>query len=359
MLGAFAYIIAAAMALAAGNGHAEIVFAGDAMQHQRQLDAARAGNNTYDYSQCFADIAPWVKSADYAVVNLETTLADKGFTGYPCFCSPYSFAYALKEAGFDLLLNGNNHTLDRRDAGLVRTIDYLDSINVDHTGTYRNSTERAARVPLIRDIRGIKVAFLNYTFCTNGLKVQGAPVVDYTDRDLIRRDVDAARKAGAEIVTVIPHWGTEYRLLPDAWQKSMADFLLCLDVDMIIGGHPHVIQPMTFRTDANGRRRLLVYSLGNFISGMRTTDTRGAAMLRTYLSRDKQGKARVDSAEYRLIYTVPGTSPQNNYRLVFIDENTDIAAATGARAASCRAFVTNATRIFNTHNIEVPRHTTD
>lgn len=357
MVGSFVHIIIAALTtIAAANNDVTILFAGDAMQHQRQLDAARVTTGVYDYSTSFSNVAPWIQQADYAVVNLETTLATKGFTGYPCFCTPYSFADALKDAGFDLFLNANNHILDRRDAGVIRTLDYLDSIGVDHTGAYRNKAERTNTAPLIRDIKGIKTAFLNYTYCTNGLTANKV-AIDLTDRTLIRNDVKAARAAGAEIVIVIPHWGAEYRLLPDSWQKSLANYLMTLDIDMVIGGHPHVIQPMEFRTDANGRRRLLVYSLGNFISGMRTTDTRGGVVLMTHLSRDEHGKAKVDSAEYRPVYTIPGSKPTDNYRLVYIDPNTDIAGAVGSMAGQCRAFMTNATRTFDAHNVDVPRYT--
>ena len=336
---------------------ATIVFAGDAMQHQRQLDAARTPAGEYDYSQCFAGIAPWIQEADYAVVNLETTLNGRNYTGYPCFCTPDSYAEALRDAGFDMFLTANNHTLDRRDAGLNRTVAMLDSLGVDHIGTYRNRSERDAAIPCIREIGGIKVGFLNYTFSTNGIKVQREAVVDYIDKEVIRADVEATRRAGAELVIVIPHWGTEYRLLPDAWQKSMADYIMSLDVDIVMGGHPHVVQPMEVRVDEEtGRRRLLVYSLGNFLSGMRTTDTRGGAVVKVTLSRDDNGAAQFEAAEYRLVYTVPGTSSSNNYRIIYVDDESDIAPLPSSVRSQCSAFVANATRIFDKHNREVPRH---
>ena len=335
---------------------ATIVFAGDAMQHQRQLDAAREADNTYDYSQCFSAVAPWIADADYAVVNLETVLGGKGYSGYPCFCTPDSYAQALRDAGFDMLLTGNNHTLDRRDGGLKRTVQVLDSLGVDHIGTYSDAASRKRAIPQIKNIKGFKVGFLNYTFCTNGLSVSGDVVVDYTDREKMRRDIESTRAAGAELVVVIPHWGTEYRLLPDSWQKSMAKYLLDLDADMIIGGHPHVIQPMEVHENPHtGRRQLLVYSLGNFISGMRTTDTRGGAMVRTIIKRDDKGNAYFDKAEYRLVFVVTGTCPQDNYRLIFVDDDGG-SALTGLKRSQCKAFTTNAIRIFNGHNKDVPRH---
>lgn len=251
---------------------ATIVFAGDAMQHKSQLDNASRGGGVYDYSETFAEIAPWVQSADYAVVNLETTLGDHNFSGFPMFCSPDAYAVALKDAGFDLFLNANNHTLDRRDAGLRRTVHVLDSLGVAHTGTYTGASARNASVPLVRNINGFKVAFLNYTYGTNGIDIQGNVVVDYIDRKVMADDIKGARDAGAELVMVMPHWGIEYELTERAPQRELAKFLLDNGADAVIGGHPHVIQPMHHTGG-----RAVVYSMGNFVSGMRTT-TRAAAL---------------------------------------------------------------------------------
>lgn len=335
---------------------ATLVFAGDAMQHKSQLDNARRAGGGWDYSECFAEVSPWIKAADYAIVNLETTLGEKGFTGYPCFCSPDAFAEALKEAGFDLFLNANNHTLDRRDRGLKRTLTVLDSIGADHIGTYRNRDERKQRMPFVKEVNGFRIAFLNYTYGTNGLKVSGDAVVDYIDREVIASDIKNARQAGAEIIVVIPHWGTEYRLLPDSYQKYYANFLSDAGADIVMGGHPHVIEPMEMRTDANGRKQLLVYSLGNFISGMRTTDTRGGALAKVVLSRDKDGKAIIESAGWRLVYVVKGTPGKKADRLVFIDNDEDITDSIPASSQyNARAFTRNAVGTFTRHNKGVER----
>lgn len=329
---------------------ATIVFAGDAMQHKSQLDNAGRGRGVYDYSECFAEVAPWITEADYAVVNLETTLGDHNFTGYPMFCSPDSYAVALKDAGFDLFLTANNHTLDRRDVGLKRTVRVLDSLQVDHIGTYTGRDARAAALPLVKDINGFRVGFLNYTYGTNGIEIKGNVVVDYIDKAKIKNDIAAARAAGAELVIVMPHWGIEYELTERGPQRDLARYILDAGADAVIGGHPHVIQPMKHTEDG-----VVVYSMGNFISGMRTTDTRGGAVVRLHLSRDERGEARIDDAQYRLVFTLPGQPGKRADRLIFVDENTDISAAAGERAAQCRAFVTNAVRAFDKHNRDVPR----
>lgn len=330
---------------------ATIVFAGDAMQHKSQLENASRGGGVYDYSETFAEIAPWVQSADYAVVNLETTLGDHNFSGFPMFCTPDSYASALKDAGFDLFLNANNHTLDRRDNGLRRTVRVLDSLGVAHTGTYTDAAARNAAVPLVRDINGFKVAFINYTYGTNGIDIQGNVVVDYIDRKKMSADIKSARSAGAELVVVLPHWGIEYELTERAPQRELAKFLLDNGADAVIGGHPHVIQPMHRTGDG-----AVVYSMGNLVSGMRTTDTRGGAMVSMHIKRDKAGKAVIDDMKYRLVFTIPGQPGRRSDRLIFVDPDTDIAASAGGMSGQCRAFVANATRTLDRHNTNVSRH---
>ena len=336
---------------------ATLVFAGDAMQHKKQIEVARGTDGTYSFDNCFDEIAPWVSEADYAVVNLETPLGDGNFTGYPCFNAPTSYAEALRKAGFDLMLTANNHTLDRRDAGLRRTIQILDSLKVDHIGTYISAEKRADAIPFIRDIKGYKVGFLNYTYGTNGIPVQGNVVVDLIDRDRMARDVKATREAGAEIVVLTVHWGIEYVLLPPAQVKALADYLTGLDVDMVIGGHPHVVQPMEIRENpATGKPVLLVYSMGNLISNMATRDTRGGAMVRATIERDKTGKARLKGAEYMPHFTVPGTSRKNNFRVVPLPEGTAVdSVIPSAYAPRAKAWLNAAQSVFDKHNRSVPR----
>lgn len=305
-----------------GPASATILFAGDAMTHQAQIDRARelGGGSAYDFSDCFTLITPYVKSADYAVVNLETPLGGGrgGYTGFPCFSAPDSYAVALKNAGFDLFLTANNHTLDRSDAGLRRTIHTLDSLGIPHTGTFTDAAERSRLVPFIADVNGIKIAFLNYTYGTNGITAKDGAEVSLIDREAMKREIEAARKAGAELVCVCVHWGVEYQLHEHSVQRSLADFLLGQEVDIIIGSHPHVVQPMVMMTTPGGKRVPVVYSLGNFISNMKTDDTRGGALAMAYVSRDASGKVTLDSVAYDTFYAAkpdpaarPGSALRN------------------------------------------------
>lgn len=335
---------------------ATLYFVGDAMQHQAQLDRARelAGGSGYDYSECFTLIAPEVKAADYAVVNLETPLGGGrgGYTGFPCFSSPDSFAVALKDAGFDLFLTANNHTLDRRDAGLRRTIHVLDSLGVDHIGTYIDKSARDVQVPFIKSINGIKVAFLNYTYGTNGILATDGAEVSLIDRNAIDREITAAREKGAELIVVCPHWGVEYQLHEHASQRELADFLVDRGVDMVIGSHPHVIQPMKVVTNSKtGKRTLVVYSLGNFISNMKTGDTRGGASVTCYIERDAEGKARFVSAAYDTFYAAKPSGGSSNFRVIPSAKAAEIPAA---QLGWWNTFNNAAERIFSTCNVDVP-----
>lgn len=335
---------------------ATLVFAGDAMQHAKQNEVARMADGKYSFTECFSEIAPWVSEADYAVVNLETPLGDSNFSGYPCFNSPYAYAEALKQAGFDMFLTANNHTLDRRDKGLRRTIEMLDSLEVDHIGTYVSENARSQNIPFIKDIKGFKIGFLNYTYGTNGIPVQGNVVVDLIDKDKIVKDIKATREAGAELVVLAIHWGIEYVLLPPAQVKALADFLCRQDLDMVIGGHPHVIQPMEIKkNETTGRPLLLVYSMGNLISNMTTRDTRGGAMVKAVVERDSTGTARLGSAEYMPHFTVPGTKGVSNFRVVPVKNTAQIDSLVPAAYKNhAKLWLNSAKSIFDRHNRDVP-----
>ncbi len=339
----------ASIILSHASPEINIVFAGDAMQHIAQIEHASQGDGTHDYSGYFDNVADYVSAADYAVVNLETPLGGKPYSGYPCFCAPDSYAAELKKAGFDMCLTANNHTLDRRHKGLVRTLDMLDSMKIDHIGTYRNKAERDSLITTIKNIKGFLIGFLNYTYGTNGIPVTGDVHVNFIDKEIIKHDVETLREAGAELIAVAMHWVVEYVLLPNSEQKKLADYLSGLGVDMIIGGHPHVIQPMEMRRHSDtGKNQFLVYSLGNFISNMKKTDTRGGAMAKVTITRDSTGTAFVKKATYSLVFTEPPHG-KSNFRLV-TPESYD-----GQWKSHCNAFEKNAMAIFNKHNINVDR----
>lgn len=335
---------------------AELIFVGDAMQHQAQLDQAKSEGefNYYDYSGCFNLIAPTITAADYAVCNLEVPLGGgPDYSGYPCFSAPDSFAKALYDAGFDLMLTANNHCLDRRDKGARNTLKALDRMGIDHIGTYDTALQRDSLVPFITDIKGIKFAFLNYTYGTNGIEPREGIEVATIDRKKISEEIDRARAAGAEMVVVTMHWGVEYVLLENEQQRSLADFLVEKDVDLVIGAHPHVIQPMKIvRNPKTGKEILVVYSLGNFISNMKTADTRGGALVKVMIERDAEGKPRIKNAVYDTLFAAKPYGKGTNFQVIpsWMPEKIP-----SAQKAHWELFERGAKKIFDTHNIGVEK----
>ncbi|MDD7604882.1 MAG: CapA family protein [Candidatus Limisoma sp.] len=325
-----------------------LVFAGDAMQHDRQIAAAQKGN-TYDYSDCFKYVSDYISAADYAVVNFECTLGGRPYKGYPCFSAPDEYATALKDAGFDLFLHANNHCLDRRDAGLGRTLDMLDSYGIPHIGTYRNTAERERCNSFITNVKGLRIGILNYTYGTNGIEIQRDVRVNYIDKKQIADDVAQLRKKSPDLISVCIHWGNEYQLVENAIQRDLANYLEDLGVDLIIGGHPHVIQPMEIRHSKKWDKDILVvYSLGNFISAMRTGDTRGGALVKVVVERTKS-KPQIKSASYKLVY-VQTPVDGHNYQLIPTDR-TDLLR--GENKTHFHTFVNSARKIFNKYNKSV------
>lgn len=298
---------------------AELLFVGDAMAHSPQLRAALQADGTYDFNPCFEMLKPQIQAADYAVVNLETPVSGGSYSGYPQFNAPDSYVDALRDAGFDLFLTANNHTLDRGPRGLRKTIALLDSLGLDHLGTYTDSIQRRQRLPMIKNIKGYRVGLLNYTYGTNGIPVRDGVVVDYISRDRIASDVASLRHAGAEVIIAMMHWGEEYSLQPVASEKSMADYLVQLGVDAIVGSHPHVVQPVeTRRNPVTGKDTQIVYSLGNFISNQHDRDSQGGLMVKLRLSR-KNGQVHVSAPECHLLYCVHPYAGHRNYAIVPID----------------------------------------
>lgn len=347
-------------AIEARNDTIDMIFFGDAMQHGPQLQAAlrEGGGKSYDYSKCFSLIAPDIKQADYAVANLEVPLGGgPKYRGYPNFSSPDSYAQALKDAGFDMLLTANNHCLDSGDKAARRTLQALDSMKIDHIGTYHDAAQRAKLVPFIKEIKGTKIGFLNYTYGTNGIKPTAGMEVALIDREKIAQEMKATKQAGAEVLIVTVHWGVEYNQIENENQRQLADFMLANGADMIIGSHPHVVQPMKVVTDsAAGKKALVVYSLGNFISNQNDTDSRGGALVRTRLVRDADGKMKFHSADYDIFFTAKPEGANTNYRVVPSWQSSQIPAG---QKKTFELFRRGALKIFDTYNIGVPRRHND
>ena len=335
----------------------DLLFVGDAMQHQAQLDQALSeGNGSfYDYSDCFSLIAPDIIQADYAVCNLEVPLGGgPTYSGYPCFSAPDAYAEALRDAGFDLFLTANNHCLDSGMKAARRTLSALDALGVDHIGTYNDKADRDSLVPFIKDLKGIRFGFLNYTYGTNGIPARDGMEVALIDKEHLAREIKKTRDEGAEILCVTLHWGIEYVLNENSSQRELADFLIDQGVDLIIGGHPHVVQPMKIiHNDKENKDVLIVYSLGNFISNMKTTDTRGGALVNVRIERDDAGRAILRDASYDLLYSAKPTGSGSNFQVIPSALAPEKIPA--AERQKWLMFERSAIRLFDAENIGVNR----
>lgn len=257
-----------------------IVLGGDVMQHLPQIQAARR-DSTYDYSGTFAHLRPFLDTADIVVVNLETTLSTGGYSGYPLFAAPVQLAFALRDCGVDAVTLANNHMLDKGRAGVISTIRALDSAGVRHTGVFADSAGYRAANPLVFDVRGIRVALLNYAYGTNGMPATGGTIVNRIDTVRIAADLLAAAGHSPDVTVVYFHWGYEYHRTPNAAQRQIAEWCRARGVDCVAGSHPHVLQPVEYYRDSTGVvRGLTAYSLGNLVSNQRRRYRDGGILLR-------------------------------------------------------------------------------
>ncbi|MEV4511699.1 CapA family protein [Dactylosporangium sp. NPDC049525] len=245
-----------------------VVAAGDlfvqpALTAQAAADARTAGKPGHDFTQILAPLTPIVREADLAVCHIEQPLAkpEGPFTGWPIFSAPPQLADAAADSGFDTCSTASNHTLDYGEEGVHRTLDNLDRVALRHSGSARTAEEAAT--PNVFDVRGVKIAQLAYTFSFNGIqRPAGKPwIANLIDVQKIRAEAHAARQAGAEIVILSMHWGTEYQNQPDQGQTGLAAQLLAdPDIDLIIGMHVHVVQPFEKIGD-----KWVAYGLGNLL----------------------------------------------------------------------------------------------
>lgn len=352
-----------------------LLFVGDLMQHRAQIDAARTPDGKYDYSPCFSLVKDQISHADIAVGNLEVTFGGKPYSGYPAFSAPDEYLQAIKDAGFDVLLTANNHCLDRGKKGLERTITLIDSLFMPYAGTYRNKKERKQRYPLFIREKGFCIAFLNYTYGTNGIKAASPNIVNYIDKETILEDIRSAQAACPDAIIACMHWGEEYQSLPNREQRELTDWLLEQGVTHIIGSHPHVIQPMELRKDGN-QQHAIVYSLGNFISNMSAPNTDGGLIftlqfeksplpkpihpLRNDLSYSPALKPftysfpfpRIVRCDYTLVWTArPALTGEKNYVLSPSYSSAD--NLTQAARNRLNIFMKNSRNLLQQHNIGI------
>lgn len=325
-----------------------LIFAGDAMQHLPQVNAARTADGGFDYDSCFYLIRDKISAADIAGVNFETTLAGRPYTGYPMFSSPDEYAAGLKNTGFNLFLQANNHAADRGKKGMERTINVLDSIHVKHTGVFKSVGKRRLHYPLMMIKNGIRIAFLNYSYDTNGLPVPPPYIVNPIDTTLIKYDLRMTRRYKPDIIIAHIHWGEEYHTRPSKAQRELAALLVRNGVRIIIGHHPHVIQPIDIRRENGNIQHVVYYSLGNFISNQQKENTDGGMLAEIVISKENGKDVAIESCEYSLVWVRKfQAGAKDNYVLIpsWQPENHKIPAMSEQETQKMNTFMRNAERM--------------
>ncbi|HOW31642.1 MAG TPA: CapA family protein [Bacteroidales bacterium] len=345
-----------AKAVSEASQEITLLFMGDIMQHMPQVDAAwNNEKQQYDYDSCFSFVCSIISDADIAVANLETTLAGKPYSGYPAFSSPDELVTGLIHAGVDIAGTANNHCCDRGKTGIERTVFILDSLGLRHMGTYTNENEYSNNNPLIINKKGFRLAFLNYTYGTNGIPVPKGNVVSLIENDRMLHDLQAARDSQPDKIVVFIHWGEEYQRVPNAFQQETAKFLFDNGADYIIGSHPHVIQPMEWhKADSLQKERIVVWSLGNYISNQRNRYTDGGAMFSLTL-RKAFGKTSVAGASYHLtwVYNPVSEGRRQYYILPAAKFENDTLFPDGNAAAAMMNFLDDSRKLLGERNIGI------
>lgn len=301
----------------------KITAVGDIMCHNTQFkDAYNSSTKSYDFSYVFEEIKEYFKDADLVIGNLETTFAGQnanGYSGYPNFNTPEAMATDLKELGFDILTTSNNHSLDKGYNGLVSTLDELDKVGISHTGTARSSKEQTS--VLVKEVNGIKIGFLSYTYGTNGIPIPKGKeyCVNLIDKEAILEEIARIKLMDVDVICASMHWGVEYRLTQNSEQEELANFLFDNGVDIILGSHPHVLEPMEKKQhtmpDGSIKDVFVIYSFGNFISGQTAANTDTSIILNIQISKEN-GKTSIDSVDYIPICMINKYSSTKKYKIL-------------------------------------------
>ena len=281
-----------------------ILFIGDFMGHMDQINAAYNKElDNYDYNKTFEKIKPILSDADISIGNLEVTLGVVPYSGYPRFSSPAEYASAIKTSGVDVLVTANNHSCDKRKLGLEKTISILDSLNIGHTGTFISSESKEKNPCYVINKNNIKIAVVNYTYGTNGIPPSPPNIVNYLDKSVVADDINYIKdKIKPDQIIAFLHWGSQYKDLPNKEQKNWFNYFNSLGVNIVIGAHPHVLQPMQwFNKTSSENEKLVVYSLGNFVSHQRTFPRDGGAVIKLNLKKDENG-VNIKSVKYHLTW---------------------------------------------------------
>ena len=294
---------------------------GDILIHDRVYNEAKVDDG-FDFKPMLAEVKEALEKPDILLANQETIVAGEkiGLSSYPSFNSPHEVADALVDAGVDIVTTANNHSLDRGVSAQKQSLEYLNKINLPYVGTFA-SEEDQQKLRVLKS-NGIKIAYLSYTYGLNGISVpkNEAYIVNLIDKEKMKKEIAKAKKQADFIVMGI-HWGIEYERNPNQEQKNLAQFLVDEGVDIIFGGHPHVLQPMEWLYDKNGKKSLVVYSLGNFLSGQADDYCDIGGMVTVKVSKTELGGKTTKKMEVPSFYpTYVYSKNDKGYKMVPLED---------------------------------------
>lgn len=295
---------------------------GDILMHNTVIDSGRLSTG-YQYDHLFLPIRHFLKDADYASVCLEAALAgpESGYTGYPAFNAPDEIATALKHSGFGLIATASNHSLDRGYKGALRTIKVLNEAGLDTVGTYTGWPQQKSGV-LIKDIDGVKIGYLAYTYSTNGIPVPEGHeyLVNYLDQEAVLADIKRTRPQ-VDVLILILHWGVEYSPYPTEQQQKMAATFFTHGADAILGSHPHVLQPYQVMK-IKGKEHFVIYSMGNSVGNQRGLERNSGVIVDLFFEKNFSS-GQTTLSDFRLTPTYCHTYHANGnryFRMVPVEE---------------------------------------
>lgn len=353
-----------ANAEAAGNDSevvatAEVISGGDLLISDSILAGAKTDSGSYDFNYIFQYVDDYIEAADYAVINLETAIAGeaKGYCGFPKFNTPGSIVTAAQNAGFDMFLTASNHSYDWSLSGLKNKVSWLQQKDADYIGTRKDTDEYYHRVI---DVNGIKIGMLNYTQVTgkstkekvilNATRTgedgayeyvivgkKGQERIAYYNKNYLsefystlKKDIKSLKNRGAQIIVAYPHWGQEYNIGYNSTEDKIAQKMCDLGVDVIIGGHPHVVEPVkVYTSKVSGKTTVCIHSTGNFVSSMRRTQKKtnpdyveDGALFKYTVKEYADGTAAVTAAEVLPIW-VKKADNAKRYTVIPLDKDVD------------------------------------
>lgn len=295
---------------------------GDMLIHSQVYEDAKTETG-YDFTPMLKEVKPYLEDATITIANQETMIGGEaiGLSSYPTFNSPFEVGDALKDAGVDVVTLANNHTLDKGEKAIQRAIEHWEKIDLMYTGAYKNEEDQS-KLRILETAEGIDVAFLAYTYGTNGIPVPEGKdyLVNVINKEQMAKEIEKAKQQ-ADAVILNLHFGTEYQMLPNENQKDLAQFAADQGVHAVIGHHPHVLQPVEWVEGKNGNKTFVAYSLSNFLSGQDELYRRFGGILKFTLTKSENEEIELHTPAF--LPTFVRYMDEADYQVVPMKQVTD------------------------------------